>query len=125
MCIRDRAISAPDGEARGLVAPPAPNVHCFVVTGFDDVSTVYVFAQTLERAIATLHLYSLDQSGGDAEYDTIEELSPWLLMGPKVTLREEMFEGETGIGHECDDGFWRIFPADHDLPLRKRDGSKR
>ena len=82
-------------------------------------------ARTLERAIASSHLYSLDQTGGPAEYDKVIELSPWLLTGPLVTLREEMFEGITGVGMKCEDGFYRIFPADYDPPLRRRDGSVR
>lgn len=119
------SLGAPDGPPLGVAAPPVPDVHCFQVSGFEGAQTVYVFAETRERAIATLHLYSLDQSGCEADYESLAEVSPWTLTGPLVTLREAMFEGETGIGHECEDGFWRIFPADYDPPLRKRDGSVR
>lgn len=113
-----------DDEPAGQIAPPETEVSCFVFSHADD-GTLHVFAETIERAIATLHLYSLDQNGWDAEYDAVVELSPWMLTGPMVTLREEMFDGITGVGMRCEDGFWRIFPADYDPPLRMRDGSER
>jgi hypothetical protein len=117
-------VAAPDDdEPVGRIAPPEINIGCFLFTGED--GTLYVVAGTLERAIATSHLYQLDQSGGPADYAEVVELSPWQLNGPLVTLREEMFEGITGVGMICEDGFYRIFPADYDRPLTKRDGSVR
>ncbi|MCW1381970.1 hypothetical protein OLX02_03960 [Novosphingobium sp. KCTC 2891] len=113
-----------DDEPAGQVAPPKTEISCFVFSHADD-GTLHVFAETMERAIATLHLYNLDQNGWDADYDDVVELSPWLLTGSMVTLREEMFDGITGVGMRCEDGFWRIFPADYTPPLRKRDGSVR
>lgn len=110
-----------DDAPAGQLAPPETDLRCFVFTGED--GTLYVVAETLERAIATAEVYSLDQSGGPADYDNVLELSPWMLTGPMVTLREDMFEGITGVGMECDDDFWRIFPADYDLPIRGRDGT--
>ena len=115
------ATNPDDNTPAGQLALPETDVCCFIFTGED--GTLYVFAETLERAIATSHIYSLDQSGGPAEYGNVVEHSPWLLTGPMVTLREEMFEGETGVGLKCEDGFWRIFPADYDPPLRRRDGT--
>ncbi|WP_298190541.1 hypothetical protein [Novosphingobium sp.] len=118
-------VSAPDDlEPAGEIALPECPMTCFAFETPDD-GRVLVVAETLERAIATLHLYSLDQNGWDAEYSSVNEISPWPLTGPMVTLREEMFEGKTGVGAECEDGFWRIFPADYTPPLRKRDGSER
>jgi hypothetical protein len=117
-------VAAPDDDERvGHIAPPEIGVGCFQFTGED--GTLYVVAETLERAIAASHLYSLDQTSSPAEYDTVVELSPWQLTGPLLTLREEMFEGEAGVGMKCEDGFWRIFPADYDLPVRRRDGTVR
>lgn len=113
-----------DDEPMGQIAPPETSVSCFVFS-HEDYGTLHVFAETMERAIATLHLYSLDQNGWDAEYDDLVELSPWLLTGPMVTLREDMFDSITGVGMLCEDDFWRIFPADYTPPLRKRDGSER
>jgi len=117
-------VAAPDDdEPVGRIAPPEIGVGCFLFTGED--GTLYVVGRTLERAIATSHLFSLDQTGGPAEYDKVIELSPWQLTGPMITLREEMFEGITGVGMKCEDGFYRIFPADYTPPLTKRDGSVR
>ena len=42
------------------------------------------------------------------------EMSPWLLKGPQVTLREDMDVGLIGVGAVCEDGFWHIFPADYE-----------
>ncbi len=112
-----------DDEPIGRIAPPETNVCCFIFTGED--GTLYVFAETLERAIATSNLYSLDQTGGPADYGTVVEFPLWLLTGPMVTLREEAFEGETGVGKECVDGSWRIFPADYEPPLTRHDGTVR
>ncbi len=118
-------VTAPeDLEPAGEIALPECPVTCFAFETPDD-GRMLVVAETLERAIATLHLYSLDQNGWDAEYSSVKEVSPWALIGPMVTLREEMFEGKTGIAAECEDSFWRLFAADYTPPLRKRDGSVR
>ena len=52
--------------------------------------------------------------GDDGVNATVEEMSPWLLRGPQVTLREDMDIGLTGVGSVCEDGFWHIFPADYE-----------
>jgi hypothetical protein len=113
------AITPASDEPLGLPAPPEPDVRCYVVAG-EDCGQLYVFAETLERAIATYDLWSLDRNGWQGEYDRIHEISRWLLTGPKITLREEMDEGLTGVAGVCEDGFWRIFPADYDAPLQRR-----
>lgn len=118
-------VTAPDDlEPAGELALPECPVTCFAFETPDD-GRMLIAAETLERAIATLHLWSLDQNGWDAEYSSVKEISPWTFTGPMVTLREEMFEGKTGVGAECEDGSIRLFPADHTPPLRKRDGSER
>ena len=118
-------VIAPDDlEPAGELALPECPVTCFAFETPDD-GLMLIVAETMERAIATLHLYSLDQNGWDAEYSAVKEIAPWPFTGLMVTLREEMFEGKTGVASECEDGFFRIFPADYDPPLRKRDGSVR
>ena len=104
-------VTAPDADPRGAIAPPEPPVDCFV---FDDGAgeLVYVFAETQERAHATHVLWNLDSHGEPGEFQRIQTLSRWLLTGPKRTMREQMDLGLTGVGRECEDGFWRIFPAD-------------
>lgn len=113
-------IAPADGDEEGLVAPPQTTVGCFVFPDTEDFGTVYVFAETEERAIAMLHLHSLDKYGWDASYKRHFEMSPWLLQGEKITLREEMFAGRVGIGRQDADGVWHILPADYRNPSKRR-----
>lgn len=107
-------IASPEGERLGELTAPQSAVKCWEFPDLNDLGTVLVFEETRERAIATLHLYSLDRCGWDANYWSFSELSPWRLNDEKLTLREEMFDGRTGVGMLCDDGLWRIYPADYD-----------
>lgn len=117
-------VSPGDMEPAGSLEPPQCPVSCFLFT-HEDFGSLHVVAETMERAIATLHLWSLDRNGWSADYNTVTEVSPWQLSGPMMTLREDMFAGKVGVGLECEDGFWRVFPADYTPQLQKRDGSNR
>lgn len=109
-------IAPADGDEEGLVAPPQTTVGCFVFPDTEDFGTVYVFAETEERAIATFNLHSLNRFGWDASYVRHFEMSPWLLQGDKITLREEMFGGRTGVGQLDVDGTWHIVPSGRRAP---------
>lgn len=113
-------ITAPQDEAAGTIAPPVTPVCCYVFPDTEDFGTIYAFAETQERAIATLHLLSLERLGWDAVYRKVVELSPWLLTGDKITLREEMFDGLTGVGEKGKDGTWHIVQADYRMPNGRR-----
>lgn len=117
-------LGPPDGEHLGEIAPPPAPVRCYGFLTMEYGGT-YVVAETYARAVELLHAYSHHLNGWDAEFGAAVEISPWLLHGRLITLRAEMFAGKTGIGHPCEDGFWRVFPADYEPPLRKRDGSVR
>lgn len=109
-------VTLPDVDTPGVVAPPFCPLSCFLFET-QDFGAIYVVAETQERATALLHLRSLDRNGWDADYDGVREISPWTLTGYMGTLREDMFVGKTGVGLECEDGYWRIFPADYEPPL--------
>ncbi len=55
----------------------------------------------------------------------MREVSLSMLTGAYMTLRDEMDEGLTGVAMICEDDCWRLFPADYEPPLTKRDGSVR
>lgn len=109
-------ITAPKDKAAGEIAPPFTSICCYVFPDTEDFGTFYTFAETRERAIATLHLHSLERLGWDAVYGEAVELSPWLLMDEKISLREEMFKGLTGVAEKAADGTWHIVPADRRAP---------
>ncbi|MCW1381969.1 hypothetical protein OLX02_03955 [Novosphingobium sp. KCTC 2891] len=113
-------LGVPDGEALGDIAPPSPAVRCFVFTTMEPGGT-YVVAETLEQGIEMLNAHSQRLNGWDARYGEVVELSVWLLYGTLITLRVEMFAGKTGVARECEDGFFRIAPADCMLPVGKLD----
>ncbi|KTR82484.1 hypothetical protein NS277_13470 [Novosphingobium barchaimii] len=107
-------ITAPDGDAAGETAPPYTPIKCYAFTGSDEFGTIYVFTKTPELASAMLHLHGLARFGSDVDFEDVNEISPWLLTDGKMTMREQMFERVTGVGRPCEDGIWRIFPADYD-----------
>ena len=118
---RDRGwiVLGPTYDLIGHFAPPPSEVRCFMISG-SDYPDMRVFAETRERAVATFHLYSLDANGWEGDYDQVREIPSTQLTGALSTLIEGMEQGLTGIGHQCDDGNWRIFPADYDFPIVRR-----
>ncbi|WP_295529546.1 hypothetical protein [Novosphingobium sp. Chol11] len=68
---------------------------------------------------------SLDGNGWEGEFSDMREVSLSMLTGAYMTLRDEMDEGLTGVAMICEDDCWRLFPADYEPPLTKRDGSVR
>jgi hypothetical protein len=68
-------ITAPADKAAGEIAPPTTSVCCYVFPDTEDFGTFYAFAETRERAIATLHLHSLERLGWDAVYGEAVELA--------------------------------------------------
>ena len=105
-------VAAPHEVQLGALGPPATLVKCFEVD--DEAEVMLVFARTSEHARELFTVWNRLAYGDDGESATIEEMSPWLLRGPQVTLREDMDVGLTGVGSVCEDGFWRIFPADYE-----------
>lgn len=112
-------VGDPEEAALGHISAPVTDVNCYVFQG-EDYGVLYVFERAVEQAIATYNLYSLDANGWEGEYDAMHQISRWVLVGPKTTLREDMDQGLTGIGHECEDGAWHIFPPDYEPPIVPR-----
>jgi hypothetical protein len=86
-------------------------VHCVVFTNCAGTDAVYVFATTALSAFRLLRKQGRDPRSIDPEGGKIVQLSAWLLHGPFITLRDDMFAGRTGIGRLCHDGFWHILPV--------------
>ena len=105
-------VAAPGEVQLGALGPAATVVKCFEVD--DEAEVMLVFARTSEHARELFTVWNRLAYGDDGESATIEEMSPWLLRGPQVTLREDMDVGLTGVGSVCEDGFWHVFPADHE-----------
>ena len=105
-------VAAPGEVQLGALGPAATVVKCFEVD--DEAEVMLVFARTSEHARELFTVWNRLAYGDDGESATIEEMSPWLLRGPQVTLREDMDMGLTGVGAVCEDGFWHIFPADYE-----------
>lgn len=111
-------VGPPDGEALGEIAPPSPSLQVYVFQTMEPGGT-YVVAETDMHALELLNAYSRHRNGWDASYHQVIRLSAWLLHGRVITLRDEMFAGKVGIGHECEDGFYRVCAPDDDLTDRK------
>lgn len=105
-------IAAPGEVQLGALGPATTLVKCFEVD--DEADVMFVFAHTIEHARELFTVWNRLANGDDGENATIEEMSPWLLRGPQVTLREDMDIGLTGVGAVCEDGFWHVFPADYE-----------
>ena len=105
-------VTAPQEVQLGALGPAATLVKCFEVD--DEAEVMVVFAHSSEHARALFQEWNRLAYGDGGENATVAEMSPWLLRGPQVTLREDMDVGLTGVGSVCEDGFWRIFPADYE-----------
>lgn len=105
-------VAAPHEVQLGALGPPATLVKCFEVD--DEADVRIVFAHSADHARELFTVWSRLAYGDDGESATLEEVSPWLLRGPQVTLREDMDIGLTGVGAVCEDGFWHVFPADYE-----------
>ena len=105
-------VAAPQEVQLGALGPAATLVKCFEVD--DEAEVVVVFAHTSDHARELFGEWNRLAYGDSGENATVEEMSPWLLRGPQVTLREDMDVGLTGVGSVCEDGFWRIVPADYE-----------
>ena len=102
-------VAAPQEVQLGALGPPETLVKCFEVD--DEAEVRMVFAHSSDHARELFTVWNRLAYGDDGENATVEEMSPWLLKGPQVTLREDMEIGMTGVGDVCEDGFWHIFPA--------------
>ena len=105
-------IAAPGEVQLGALGPATTTVKCFEVD--DEAEVIVVFAHNAEHARELFREWNRLAYGDDGENATVQEMSPWFLRGPQVTLREDMDGGLTGVGSVCEDGFWRIFPADYE-----------
>ena len=105
-------VAAPGEVQLGALGPATTLVKCFEVD--DEAEVMFVFAHTIEHARELFDVWNRLAYGDGGENATVEGMSPWLLRGPQVTLREDMDVGLTGVGSVCEDGFWRIFPADYE-----------
>lgn len=113
-------VGSPDSKLLGEIAPPSPLMRCFGYLTMEQGGT-YVVAETFGQATKLLHAYSRHLNGWDAQFGAAVEISAWLLHGNKITLRDEMFAGKSGIAHRCEDGIWRVFPPS--LVPRSESGS--
>jgi len=105
-----------DGDTPGVIAPLLPTVRYFVGVS-DEIGEVLVFAECRHDADKIYDEYHRDCMGWSDDAQDLTEMSRWLLTDAKVTLREDMEAGLTGIGRECEDGFWHILPPDYEAPL--------
>ena len=106
-------VAAPQEHQYGAIAPSEPNVRCFAVD--DQAEEVLVFARNLDEALSFYRVWNATAYGcEDTERTSASEVTRWLLSGPQVTLREEMDLDQIGVGQLCEDGFWRVFPADYE-----------
>ena len=105
-------VAAPGEVQLGALGTATTLVKCFEVD--DEADVMLVFAHTMELARELFTVWNRLAYGDDGENATVEEMSPWLLRGPQVTLREDMDIGLTGVGAVCEDGFWHVFPADYE-----------
>lgn len=112
-------VGTADDDALGVIAPPRPPVRCFTFDNVGSESIVYVFAETINAAVEVLRTFNSTWGRGVPHYASASEMSPWLFIGSMVTLREEMFEGKTGVGFRDGDGTWQIIPADYLPPLKR------
>jgi hypothetical protein len=110
-------LAAPGEAQLGAIAPPEPEVRSFAVN--DGAEETLVFARDLERARELFSTWNALTYGDDGEGAIIEEFSRWLLHGPRATLREDMDLGLTGVGEVAEDGFWHIYPADHEPTIER------
>lgn len=96
-----------DGDAPGVIAPLVPAVKYYAWNS-EDIGEVLVFAETRHDADKIYDEFHRDQTGWEDDFPDVKEMSRWLLTGPKVTLREDMDVGLTGIGRECEDGSYEV-----------------
>lgn len=105
-------IAAPHESPKGALSPLDTNVRCYSI--IDGDGEHLVFAENIEAATAHFTHWSLLADGEVDEQFSVHQMSPWLLLGPMVTLREDMDAGLVGIGLVSVDGFWHIYPADYE-----------
>ena len=95
----------------GYLAAEEPEVQYYRFDN-DDGLDLAVFAFDPDEAIrffAIWHQCRFDALRADFYF---QRLSPWLLIGDQLTLREEMTAGLIGVAAQCSDGAWRIVSPD-------------
>jgi hypothetical protein len=110
-------VAAPQEVQFGSLAPSEPMVRCYAAG--DDAEEVLVFARNVDEAIGLFTVWNATANGFREGPESMLEMTRWLLRGPQVILREDMDAGLTGVGRVCEDGFWRVFPADYEAPLTR------
>ena len=81
-------VAAPLEVQLGALEPPTTLVKCFEVD--DEAEVRMVFAHSSGHARELFTVWNRLAYGDDGVNATVEEMSPWLLRGPQVTLREDM-----------------------------------
>jgi hypothetical protein len=102
-------IAPADADPIGVIFPVPPTSKCFAFRD-DDMGELLMFVEDHKAAIMAYEFYIDDLDGWKGAMCSISEVSPWLLTGPQITLREEMEQGLEGVAELGDDGFWHITP---------------
>ncbi|GAC1580320.1 MAG: hypothetical protein NVS3B5_13840 [Sphingomicrobium sp.] len=96
-------------------------MRCFRFSGDDEFGEVHVFAEDEQEASAIYQRFSAEMTGEESEYSERREIAREALVGPLELLQQDMDQGFKGIACECDDGMWRVFPADYEASVKRRD----
>ncbi len=81
---------------------------------FDDADlAVQVFANSHDEAAGLFQIWHYTQFGEVCHAFGCEQMSPWLLIGDQIGLREDMDGEQVGIAGREEDGVWRVLPPDH------------
>ncbi|WP_225204454.1 hypothetical protein [Novosphingobium huizhouense] len=111
-------IAPADAEPAGIIFPLEPPMKCFVFQD-DDMGELLIIAEARRGALLAYEFYIDDLPGWKNAMCAITEISPWLLTGPKVRLRELMDAGWDGVGVPGENGEWTIIPFEE---FAKRSG---
>lgn len=103
----------------GAVAPPETDVHCYLVKG-QGFKKQFLFAKSPQEALTMFDRLCCDPDNSPVEFNGMTRISPWLLEHERITLREQMYEGLTGVARNCDDGYWRIMPVETEAAFHRR-----
>ena len=96
----------------GYHAELAPDVQYFRVDDGADLA-VQVFANNQDEAAGLFQIWHYTQFGEVCGEFGCQQMSPWLLIGDQVSLREDMDGDQIGIAGHDEQGVWRVLPPDH------------
>ena len=100
-------------QPAGSLSAQAPDVRYYRLDD-DKGLDVAVFAFDKDEAVLIFQIWHMTMFGRYREAFSIRRVSPWLLIGDQLSLRENMHIGLVGIGAQLANGDWRIVQPDED-----------